>query len=74
MKVIVSAVVYDPAKDELFQAEKGQGAFMNQTRLRVAGVDDFVVKTRNRADQVRLEPGSHVQIGWLPEDCRALDA
>ena len=45
-----------------------------RTRLRVAGVDDFVVKTRNRADQVRLEPGSHVQIGWLPEDCRALDA
>ncbi|MEM6307668.1 MAG: inositol monophosphatase family protein, partial [Pseudomonadota bacterium] len=34
---IVAAVVYDPAKDELFQAEKGQGAFMNQTRLRVSG-------------------------------------
>ena len=45
-----------------------------RTRLRVAGVNDFVVKTRNRADQVRLEPGSQVKIGWLPEDCRALDA
>lgn len=34
---IVSAVVYDPAKDELFWAEKGSGAWMNQTRLRVSG-------------------------------------
>ena len=34
---IVSGVVYDPAKDELFFAEKGQGAWMNQSRLRVSG-------------------------------------
>jgi myo-inositol-1(or 4)-monophosphatase len=34
---IVSAVVYDPAKDELFWAEKGLGAWMNDRRLRVSG-------------------------------------
>lgn len=34
---IVAGVVYDPTKDELFFAEKGQGAFMNDTRLRVSG-------------------------------------
>ncbi len=34
---VVAGVVYDPAKDELFQAEKGQGAWMNRTRLRVSG-------------------------------------
>lgn len=45
-----------------------------RTRLRVAGNDSFIVKTRNRADQARLEPGSTVNIGWLPQDCRALDA
>ncbi len=45
-----------------------------RTRLKVAGRDDFVVKTRNRADQVRLKPGEKIKIGWLPEDCRALDA
>lgn len=33
---IVSAVIFDPAKDELFIAEKGMGAFMNGTRLRVS--------------------------------------
>ncbi|MCF6233667.1 MAG: ABC transporter ATP-binding protein [Rhodobacteraceae bacterium] len=45
-----------------------------RTRLRVAGRDDFVVKTRNAPDQVRLQPGEQIEIGWLPEDCRALDA
>ncbi len=34
---IVAGVIYDPAKDELFHAEKGQGAWMNETRLRVSG-------------------------------------
>ncbi len=34
---IVAGVVYDPAKDEMFVAEKGQGAWMNQSRLRVSG-------------------------------------
>ena len=45
-----------------------------RTRLRVAGKDDFVIKTRNAPDQVRLTPGTQIEIGWLPEDCRALDA
>jgi len=43
-------------------------------RLAVAGNDDFIVKTRNAPDAVRLEAGSEIEIGWLPEDCRALDA
>jgi len=34
---IVSGVVYDAAKDELFWAEKGGGAWMNDRRLRVSG-------------------------------------
>ncbi|WP_323767641.1 ABC transporter ATP-binding protein [Marinovum sp.] len=45
-----------------------------RTRLRVAGNSDFIVKTRNAPGQVRLKPGERVEIGWLPEDCRALDA
>jgi len=45
-----------------------------RTRLRVAGKDDFIIKTRNAPDQVRLQPGTQIEIGWLPEDCRALDA
>ncbi|MCP4819957.1 MAG: ABC transporter ATP-binding protein [Shimia sp.] len=43
-------------------------------RLSVAGNDDFIVKTRNAPDAVKLTPGQEIEIGWLPQDCRALDA
>ena len=45
-----------------------------RTRLRVAGNDDFIIKTRNAPDQQRLMAGQQIEIGWLPQDCRALDA
>ena len=45
-----------------------------RTRLRVAGNDNFIVKTRNAPDQRRLTPGEMLEIGWRPQDCRALDA
>ncbi len=34
---VVAGVVFDPAKDELFMAEKGGGAWMNGMRMRVSG-------------------------------------
>ncbi|MGR3503333.1 inositol monophosphatase family protein [Pseudaestuariivita sp.] len=34
---VVSAVVFDAAKDELFWAEKGAGAWLNDSRIRVSG-------------------------------------
>ncbi|WP_114965902.1 inositol monophosphatase family protein [Alkalilacustris brevis] len=34
---IVAGVVFDAAKDEMFVAEKGVGAFMNDRRIRVSG-------------------------------------
>jgi len=34
---IVAGVIFDPVKDELFFAEKGAGAWMNDKRLRVSG-------------------------------------
>ena len=44
-----------------------------RTRLKVAGNDDFIVKSRNSPNQLRLNPGETIEIGWLPKDCRALD-
>ena len=35
--VLVAGVIYNPAMDELYTAERGGGAFMNDRRLRVAG-------------------------------------
>jgi fructose-1,6-bisphosphatase/inositol monophosphatase family enzyme len=43
---IVAGVIYDPAKDELFIAERGKGAYLNNRRIRVAArteVPDAVV-------------------------------
>jgi myo-inositol-1(or 4)-monophosphatase len=34
---VIAGVVYNPASDELFTAERGKGAFLNEQRLRVAG-------------------------------------
>jgi myo-inositol-1(or 4)-monophosphatase len=39
---IVAGVVYDPAKDEMFVAEKGAGAWLNDRRLRVSGRRDMI--------------------------------
>jgi len=43
---IVAGLVYNPATDEMFLAEKGKGAFLNDQRIRVAGrkrLDDAVI-------------------------------
>ena len=34
---MIAGLVYNPASEELFIAEKGKGAFMNEQRIRVAG-------------------------------------
>ena len=34
---IVAGVIYNPVTDEMFTAERGKGAFLNDRRLRVAG-------------------------------------
>jgi myo-inositol-1(or 4)-monophosphatase len=35
--VIIAGLIYNPANDDLYIAERGKGAFLNDTRLRVAG-------------------------------------
>ena len=45
---IVAGVIYNPAMDELYTAERGGGAFMNDRRLRVAArrnLSDAVIAT-----------------------------
>ncbi len=34
---VIAGVIYNPANDELYVAERGKGAFLNDQRLRVAG-------------------------------------
>ena len=37
---VIAGVIYDPVKDEMFYAENGQGAFLNDKRLRVSSRRD----------------------------------
>ena len=39
---VVAGVIFDAAKDEMFIAEKGTGAWMNDTRLRVSGRNKMI--------------------------------
>lgn len=49
-KEIIAGLIYDPIRGEIFMAEKGQGAFMNNSRMRVSGrknLNDAMVCTGN---------------------------
>jgi myo-inositol-1(or 4)-monophosphatase len=39
---IVAGIVFDPTKDEIFVAEKGAGAWMNDRRMRVSGRREMI--------------------------------
>ena len=38
---IVSGIIFDPIKNEMYFAEKGNGAFLNNSRIRVSNKSDF---------------------------------
>ena len=44
-----------------------------RARLKVAGSDNFVMKMRNTISQTKLSAGDKINIGWHPQDARALD-
>ena len=77
---VLALQVYDSREQTILQQHlqwKDEFIYMEdvfRTRLRVAKSDDFIVKTRNTTDQVRLKPGEKIEIGWSPSWCSALDA
>jgi putative spermidine/putrescine transport system ATP-binding protein len=65
-----------PPGAHLIEAEVLEFIYMGdlfRTRLRVAGSQDFVIKSRNAQGARRLAPGERIRIGWAPADARALD-
>ena len=56
---LLSGVVYDPLKDEMFTADKGQGAYLNDRRLRVSnrkGLEGALIGTGfPYSDQTHLD-------------------
>jgi myo-inositol-1(or 4)-monophosphatase len=54
---IVAGVIYNPISDELYWAEKGQGAFMNDRRMRVSARKDVGVSLFATGIPFRGKPG-----------------
>jgi len=44
-----------------------------RTRINVCGNDEFIVKVPNAAGRLKIDKGEKINVGWTPEDCRALD-
>lgn len=44
-----------------------------RVRMNVADNDEFIVKVRNHGDLSSLVQGAKRKIGWMSEDCKALD-
>lgn len=57
---IIAGVIHDPIKDEMFWAEKGQGAFLRDRRLRVSS-------RRSLSDSIFATGIPHQGIGGGPE-------
>ena len=34
--IVIASIIYDPIRDEMFFAEKGKGAYLNNSRIRVS--------------------------------------
>ncbi len=64
---MVAGVIFDPLKDELFWAEKGAGAYLNDRRLRVS--------SRRQIGNALIATGTpYGQRGDRPRYLRQLDA
>ena len=64
---VVAGVIYNPALDEMFIAEKGKGAFLNNRRIRVAA-------RRDMADALIVCGLPHVARGNHPQFLKELAA
>jgi putative spermidine/putrescine transport system ATP-binding protein len=68
----------DPVKyPNIFEAQVDELIYLGdhvRTRLHMGRENEFIVKIANSSDHAQLTPGQTVNIGWMAEDCRALDA
>ena len=62
---LVAGLIYNPVSDELFTAEKGRGAFVNDRRLRVAA-------RQTLADAVVATGSAHRGRSGYPEQAKAI--
>jgi myo-inositol-1(or 4)-monophosphatase len=63
--ILVAGVVYNVVRDELFWAEKGQGAYLNDRRLRVAARTDMRDSIFATGTPWHGRPGHEVALGEI---------
>ena len=63
--VLISGVIYNVVRDELFWAEKGQGAYLNDRRLRVAGRIDMRDAIFATGTPFHGKPGHDTSLGEI---------
>ena len=66
---IVSGLIYDPIKDEIFFAEKDNGAYFNNHRIRVSKRNDLNECLFITGEKIKNEP----DIALRKSGCAALD-
>lgn len=72
---IVASVIYNPVMDELFTAEKGAGAYLNNRRLRVAGrrhLADCVLATGIKVTGTDDDPRTLRQLATVSPACAGI--
>ncbi len=62
--------------DNIFDAKVEELIYLGdhiRTRVSVCGNNEFIIKVPNSANHVHMQEGETVKIGWMSDDCRALD-
>ena len=70
-KEIISGLIFDPIKDEIFYAEKNNGSYINNNRIRVSkktNIDECLFATNN--DGIKF---AHPKLNLRNTGCAALD-
>ena len=66
---IISGLIYDPIKNEMFYAEKDNGAFLNNQRIRVSKKNNLDECLFAAGSKIKTEPG----LNYSNSGCAALD-
>ena len=63
--------------DNIFEGEVEELIYLGdhvRTRVNVCGNEEFIVKIPNAQGHRMVDKGQKIQLGWLSDDCRALDS
>ena len=73
-RVMVNPV--EGSVDNIFEGKVEELIYLGdhvRTRVNVCGNEEFIVKIPNTQGHRPVKKGQNIQVGWLSDDCRALD-